>query len=141
MAIACLLILSGCITFKINSLSSPEEVVFEMELCSKIEDAGELLEPLEIASEFPQDGRNIYCFISLMEVSREVRMKWKWYSPDKSLYRESEEVIVNSEGVYLEEITAYDKITPDIEKKWQGRWRVAVLIDGQFKVGKSFWIK
>ena len=42
-----------------------------------------------------------------------VRLKWKWYAPDNTLYKESDEVVVNEDEVYLEAVTAYDMISPD----------------------------
>ena len=140
-AIAFLLSLGSCITFKINSLSPPEEVVYEIQLCKKINDSGELLIPVETASTFTHNSDPIYCFIRVVEVSREIRMKWKWYSPDQILFRESEEVNVNKEEVFLEEITAYDKISLSEEKDWQGIWQVVVLIDDKLIARKSFLLK
>ena len=138
LAVIFLLSLCGCISFKVNPLPFPENFLVRAAVCKKIDDSGELLEPQEIMSEFDEEGQNIFCFIELANVSREITLQWKWYSPDKKLIRESSEVPVNQEIKYLESVTAYDKLSPDQGTTAKGEWTVIVLVNGKLAVRLTF---
>lgn len=133
-----ILALGNCISLKINPLPLPENMIEEIALCRKIDDSGELLKPLEITTDFRQDIEYVICFVSLRDVSQEIRLKWKWYSPDQELFKESKEVTVNKNVKFLEYVTAYDRITPGEEPKALGRWVVVVFMNDELIASKAF---
>lgn len=141
LAAACCFGMARCISFNINVLVSPENVISEVAICEGIDDSGELLKPLEITSEFDSGAENIICFIGLVNVTQQIRLKWKWYMSEHELYRESPEVTVNEDEEYLEHITAYDKITYDSIKDMPGEWLVVVLMNNELIARRFFLVK
>jgi hypothetical protein len=119
----------------------PENINAEITICQKIDASGELLRPLEITSEFGLEAENIFCFIKLMNVQKEIKLKWKWYSPNNELFKESKEAVVNQNENFLEIVTAYDKIPLHFEDKTIGEWVVIILLNENFFARKSFIIK
>jgi len=132
---------NSCVTFKVPPLAPPDNIEAEITICQKIDANGELLRPLEKASEFGLETENIYCFIKLINVQKEIKLKWKWYSPDNILFRESEEAIVNQTENLLETVTAYDKIPLHFENEVFGEWVVIILLNDVLIARKSFIIK
>ena len=141
LAAACCFGVDRCISFNINVLVSPENVISEVTICEGIDGSGELLKPLEISSEFDSNAENIICFIGLVNVTQQIRLKWKWYMSEYELYRESPEVTVNEDEEYLEHITAYDKITYDSIKDMPGEWLVVVLMNNELVARRFFLVK
>lgn len=141
LAAACCFSVGRCISFNSNVLVSPENVINEVAICERIDDSGELLKPLEITSEFDSGAENIICFIGLVNVTQQIRLKWKWYMSEYELYRESPEVTVNEDEEYLEHITAYDKITYDSIKDRPGEWLVVVLMNNELIARRFFLVK
>jgi len=133
--------LGSCISFKIAPPPPPENQVEAMVLCKRIGQKEALLFPEEIQAEFIAEGEPVHCFVKLRNVSRLIRLKWKWYVPEGDLYRETDEVVVNREEVYLETVTAYDKIEPAGCEVYEGTWSVVVLIDGALAGRRIFALK
>jgi hypothetical protein len=121
----------SCVSFKVQPPPDPENQIEALVLCSQITQKEELLYPGEPMTEFKPGAGPIYCYVRLADVSQTIRLMWKWYTPDGHLHRETKEVTVNRDSVYLEAVTAYDhaEITP--EEHEEGRWAVVVLLDGQ----------
>lgn len=134
---------SGCISLRVKELPFPEKQVTSMLFCREINESGVLLEPVEPRSEIPQDAVHIHCFVRLEDISDEISVKWKWYSPDKQLKRETEDVVINRERVYLKAVTAYDTYFFDTDSKpgQRGKWTVAFFLNGNLAAGRSFRIK
>jgi len=141
LAAVCCFGVGSCISFNINVLVSPENVISEIAICEGIDDSGELLKPLEITSEFDSSAENIICFIGLVNVTQQIRLKWKWYMSEHELYRESPEVTVNEDEEYLEHITAYDKITYDSIKEMPGEWLVVVMMNNELIARRFFFVR
>jgi len=120
---------SSCISFKVESLPDPALVVREVTLCREIDESRELLEPGEAVTEFRAGKDSVICFLHLEEVAQRVGLKWKWYAPDKTLYKESDQVVINRDEIYIEAVTAYDMISPDSPAEQQGLWSVAVFMN------------
>jgi len=133
----------GCISFRIIPPFPLEGYVETMVICSKVDESGELLAPMDIKKEFTLGDKSVYCFIELKNISRRIHMRWKWYAPDKTMSRDSENVIINREEQYLETLTAYDEFFLDIRdnEKLSGRWTVVVLIDDKLVASREFFIQ
>jgi hypothetical protein len=114
-----------------------------MVLCSAVEESGELLKPSGIKKDFSSEEKSVLCFIELKNISRKIQMRWRWYGPDKTLSRDSGDVLVNREEQYLEVLTAYDELMIAVreEEETIGRWTVVVLIDKHLVGRREFEIK
>ena len=141
----CVLILlwlgSGCISFKIDPLPEPEREIREITLCAEINETRELLQPGEETVEFREGRDTVFCFLYLAEVAETLTLQWRWYSPDRALFRESQEVRVNEEATYLEAVTAYDKIDPGSLVERPGEWSVAVFVNRVFLGRRQFLVR
>lgn len=134
----------GCITFRIIPPYPVEGYIESLSLCKGInEKEGELLVPLDIRAEFSVNEDNIFCFLALKNINRKIQMRWKWYAPDKSLSRDSENVIINKEERQLETLTAYDELHLNLQEKNTiiGFWTVVVLLDNQLIARRLFEVK
>jgi hypothetical protein len=131
-------LLSSCVSFKIQPPPDPENQLETLVLCERIEQREGLIFPGVSLVEFKPGEGSIHCYVRLVNVSRTIRLKWKWYTPDGRLYRETEDVIVNREPVYLEAVTAYDHIQLKPEDYKEGRWTVVVLMNDQLIGRRTF---
>jgi len=132
--------LSSCISFKIKSLPTPDNVVLEFSFCDQIDSSGELLKPEEVKSFFAPDVPDIFCFIKLESVSRRIKLFWLWYDPDGQLAKRSKEVLVNPEEKYLELVTAYDRLSLGEKPRIPGKWKVAVFVNDGLIATRTFQI-
>ena len=134
---------TSCISFKIIPSFPLEGYVETIVICSEVDESGELLKPKEIKSEYTPEDESLYCFIELQNISRRIRMRWRWYGPDKTMSQESEEVIINRAEQYLETLTAYDELILNDQELVEliGRWTVVVLIDDQLVARRKFSIR
>ncbi|GAH14437.1 unnamed protein product, partial [marine sediment metagenome] len=85
----------NCISFKVGYLLPSENQVESIHLCKKIDDSGDLLNALDIQSEFTFKDDRVICFIRLKDIATKIDLRWKWYSPDKKLVRDTGNVIVS----------------------------------------------
>ncbi|MGD9344713.1 MAG: hypothetical protein PVH84_02545 [Candidatus Aminicenantes bacterium] len=130
----------GCISFRIEPLPEPEQLVESFVLCKSVIPDGELLAPEETATNFNGSDPHVICFVGLTNVGRKMTLKWKWYSPDGKLYKETVEVPVNENDVYLEAVTAYDRLDIQQEESYKGRWLVVILVNGELAGRRTFTI-
>jgi hypothetical protein len=135
------LFLPGCISFQVAPSPAPETFSVEIFLCKKIDDTGELYQPLDITSEFAPDGQDIICFVRMKNIRKAIRLKWKWYDPDLKLFKETKDMIINAEEEILETISAIDRINVPAESKSEGQWTVVVIKDREFVGRKTFEVK
>ncbi len=117
----------NCISFKIGSFLSSENQVESIHLCKKIDDSGDLLKPLDIQSEFTFKDDHVICLIRLKDIATKIDLRWKWYSPDKKLVRDTGNVIVSQGDRYLAAATAYDRLQLNPENIAEGKWTVVIL--------------
>lgn len=129
----------SCISFKVPILPEPENQVEKIVLCEDIKTEDDLLVPVEIKSEFEQDRESIICFIQMRYTSREIALKWKWYSPDGNLERDTGGIKVNLENKHLDYVTAYDQLSFESPPA-EGDWTVAVFIDDNLIATRRFKI-
>ncbi|MFQ5722737.1 MAG: hypothetical protein ACE5GI_09630 [Candidatus Aminicenantales bacterium] len=130
-----LFFLGSCISLKIKSFIPPENQVENIELCRKIDDSGELLIPKEIQNEFTIDDKHVICFIRIKDISTRITLRWKWYSPQKMIARDTGDIVVNEGEKYLLALTAYDKLQFLQEEKFDGKWTVVIFMNDKF-IGK-----
>jgi hypothetical protein len=138
-----ILICCSCISFKIQSPLPPENELDVIQLCKNIDMSSDLLKPLDSFSEFSLEDKSVLCFIRLKKISSEIHIRWKWYSPENELVRDTEDVAVNSDDKYLEIVTAFDELelSSVSERDYVGTWIVVFFVDNKLKAKRSFQIK
>ena len=133
--------MGGCVSFKIEPLPDPEQIVENFVLCKIVLPDGELLAPADITADFVQDDPGVLCFVELKNVGRTMTLKWKWYGPDGMSFKETVDVPVNENEVYLETVTAYDRLEIPKGESLQGRWVVVILVNGKLAGRRTFNIR
>lgn len=128
----------SCISFKVGYLLPSENQVESIHLCKKIDDSGDLLKPLDIQSEFTFKDDRVICFIRLKDIATKIDLRWKWYSPDKKLVRDTGNVIVSQGDRYLAAATAYDRFQLNPENIAEGQWIVVIFMNDKF-IGKKLF--
>lgn len=131
----------GCVSLKIVPRPEPEQLVETLVLCKRVLSDGELLAPADITTDFAMDDSGVICFVELKNVSQAMTLKWKWYSPEESLFKETVDVLVNESHLYLKVVTAYDKLDMQQEGSFDGHWVVVVLINGELAGRRTFIIR
>lgn len=128
----------SCISFKVGYLLPSENQVESIHLCKKIDDSGDLLKALDIKSEFTFKDDRVICFIRLKDIATKIDLRWKWYSPDKKLVRDTGNVIVSQGDRYLAAATAYDRFQLNPENIAEGQWTVVIFMNDKF-IGKKLF--
>lgn len=128
----------SCVSFNVDYVPPPDNRIEGIHLCKGIDDSGELLKPLDIQSEFTSKDEHIICFIQLKDIATKLSLRWKWYSPDKKMARDTGKVVVNRVEKYLEAVTAYDRYKPSPEENIGGQWTVVVFMNDEFIGRKTF---
>ncbi len=131
----------SCITFRPKHIFPLDNQVEFIHLCKGMEDSGDLLKPVDIQSDFTSKDDHINCFIKLKDVSMKIRLRWKWYSPDKKMFRDTGDIIVNQNEEYLGVVTAYDMLQLNPGSKNEGQWTVVVFMDDKFIGRKTFQVR
>jgi hypothetical protein len=131
-------LMGSCLSFKIQPPPEPENQVDSIVLSKRIEQREGLLFPGESLTEFKAGEGAIHCFVRLENVNRTIRLKWKWYTSEGRLFRETKDVTVNRDPVYLETVTAYDHIAIEPDTHAEGRWTVVVMLNGQLIGRRTF---
>lgn len=128
----------NCISFKVGYLFPSGNQVESIHICKKIDDSGDLLKPLDIQSEFTFKDDRIICFIRLKDLATRIDLRWKWYSPDKKLVRDTGNVIASQGDRYLAAATAYDMLQLNPENIAEGQWTVVIFMNDKF-IGKKLF--
>ena len=128
----------NCISFKVGYLLPSENQVESIHLCKKIDDSGDLLKALDIQSEFTFKDDRVICFIRLKDIATKIDLRWKWYSPDKKLVRDTGNIIVSQGDRYLAAATAYDRFQLNPENIAEGQWTVVIFMNDKF-IGKKLF--
>ena len=131
----------GCVSFKIEPRPEPEQLVETLVLCKRVLPDGELLAPADITTDFVMDDPAVLCFVELKNVGRAMTLKWKWYAPDGSLFKETADVSVNENKSYLEAVTAYDGLDMQQEESFEGHWVVVILVNGELAGRRTFIVR
>jgi hypothetical protein len=128
----------NCISFKVGYLLPSENQVESIHLCKKIDESGDLLKPLDSQSEFTFKDNRVICFIRLKDIATRIDLRWKWYSPDKKLVRDTGNIIVSQGDRYLAAATAYDMFQLNPENIFEGEWTVVIFMNDKF-IGKKLF--
>lgn len=128
----------SCISFKSGPLFPSGNQVESIHLCKKIDDSGDLLKPLDIQSEFTLKDDRVICFIRLKDIATRIDLRWKWYSPDKKLVRDTGNIIVSQGDRYLAAATAYDRLQLNPKNIVEGQWTVVIFMNDKF-IGKKLF--
>jgi len=133
MAICC-----ACVSFKVGSSTPGEHILEKIEFCPQVEESQEVLRSIEPKDEFGKDDGQICCLIKVRVVPKSLTLRWRWYSPEKKLWRDTGEVMVDSEDKSLEVVSAYDRISREKDEFARGGWTVAVFINGHLAGRRMF---
>ena len=136
-----LLFYLGCISFRIDNPAPSENYLESVQLCKKIDESGELFKPLEIQSEFSSKDELIICLVRLKRIETKILLRWKWYSPEKEMVRDTGDVVINPDQKNLEAVTAYDRLKLSPVDNVQGLWTVAVFMNNKFIEKKTFQVR
>ncbi len=128
----------NCISFKAGYIFPSDNQVESIYLCKKIDDSGDLLKPLDIQSEFTVKDDRVICFLRLKDIGTRIDLRWKWYSPDKKLIRDTGNIIVSQGDRYLAAATAYDRLQLNLENTPEGQWTVVIFMNDKF-IGKKLF--
>jgi len=121
---------TACLNFR-PAVQAPDFQVESVVICRSVTSEGGLLEPVEAREEFPATDESVVCFVRIKGVSADTWLRWKWYSPEGTLVRDSGRVPVATEGSYLETVTAFDRLDfgPGVATRPTGQWTVAFFLE------------
>ena len=130
----------SCMSFKIVSSAPGENILEEIAFCPNVEEDQGILKPAEPRDEFEKDSTQIFCLIKVRVVSKSLTLRWKWYSPEKKLWKDTGDVVVDSGNKSIDSVSAYDRINPEKDELAQGEWTVAVFINGHLAGRRIFMV-
>ena len=130
---------AACLNFR-PALQAPDFQVESILLCRTVAFEGDLYTAVEVRDEFGPEDESVVCFVRLKRVSRDIWLRWKWYSPEGGLARDSGRVPVATAGNYLETVTAFDRFDfgPDPAARRAGPWTVAFFIGDDLAARRTF---
>ena len=128
----------SCISFKIVSSAPGEHILEKIEFCPNVEENQDVLRPADPRDEFGKDDAQICCLIKVRVVSRSLTLRWRWYSPEKKLWKDTGEVMVDSENKSIDVVSAYDRINRETDELAKGVWTVAVFLNGHLAGRRIF---
>ena len=76
----------------------------------------------------------------LKDIAAKIQLRWKWYSPDKKLVRDTGNIIVSHGERYIEAATAYDMFKLNPEDIVEGQWIVVIFMNDKFIGRKMFQV-
>lgn len=127
-----------CVSLKFDS---PPEPFNQLELfffCENVQIKGDVLEAAEEKNKFFTNTKNICSFVKITDIDRQIRLRWKWYSPDKKLFRDTQEVTANVNNKYIAVLTAFDELKVSHNPKYEGLWTVVIYFNGRLAASKTF---
>ncbi|MBM3310430.1 MAG: hypothetical protein FJY80_02865 [Candidatus Aminicenantes bacterium] len=133
---------AGCIRLVPRpDLEQPKAAVDRHALAGAVERGGEEAEPRDEKDVFVK-GRDpsVFSFLSLTDLRDEHTVAWKWYDPSGRLYKETAPVTVGLSGRVFARYAAWDEIRI-FEAQDEGRWTVAVFLDGAVALTSRFEVK
>lgn len=132
------MICTGCVSLTIPAPVPQDNQFGDLSVCSDVVEEEGLFMPFNEAAEFSTGDSPLYTLVKLLRVNREIRLRWKWYSPKGSLFRDTGDVLVNIEGKFMSALTAYDEM--ELPSGMQGRWTVVIFLDDNLLGRRSFTI-
>lgn len=136
------LLFSSCaIRFKFPELVEPAAALERMVCCGAIEQKDDWAACVDEKSVFVKGtDPGVYSFVSFRELRGAHTLSWKWYDPSRRLYRATDPIEIGGENIAYETYIAWDRIAVSDDKE-NGRWTVAVYIDGGLLAAGEFEIK
>jgi hypothetical protein len=130
---------AACFNFR-PALEAPDFQVESILFCRTVAFEGDLYTAVEVRDEFGPEDESAVCFVRLKRVSGDIGLRWKWYSPEGGLARDSGRVPVATAGNYLETVTAFDRFDfgPDPAARRAGPWTVAFFIGNDLAARRVF---
>jgi len=129
---------SSCVSFR-TATSMPKEPILEkIDFCSAVKEGPDILKAAESIDAFDSDDQRIYCLIKVWIVPGPMTLRWKWYSPERTLWRDTGEVEVALEPKPVSSITAYDRVPTGPGTLAKGTWTVVIFLNGHFAGRRSF---
>ena len=128
--------LGSCLSFKVKAPLPSDNRLETIELCRDVKDEKDSLVPSDPGVEFTARDRTICCFLKVLSDAEEIQLRWKWYSQDKRLWKDSGPITVKKEKGGLATIMAYDFIGLGDKDVPAGEWTVAVFVN-EILVGRK----
>lgn len=136
-ALALLLLLPACFSFRVAVPEEPGEVIGSLAVLCSPPSSLDLEKP--VADE-PVSGEAaaVHSLVKVLQVSKPVVLQWHWYSPDNVRVRSSKTVEVNARSKYLAYFAAWDTLPREQFAGRKGKWTVVITAGGRFLARKEF---
>jgi hypothetical protein len=132
----------ACAAFDYTIPQSNIPTLLSMTLCKGVI-SGET--PSEVQSykqgnTFKMEEDEIWLLVCLGNLEGHHNMRWRWYTPDGSLFLDTGDFNINPDGGYHRLVTIWDNlILNNIEKERSlGKWMVAIFLDEKL-IGTSYF--
>ena len=135
-----LLALGACVSFKADSPLPNRCFLEQIEICREVKETDDEFIPSDPAQSFTDSDGCVYCFVKARTITDEVNLRWKWYSPDGNMWRDSGSVVANQGKDDLSAITAYDVLKIDQDSVPKGEWVAVFFVDEVLLGRKKFRI-
>ncbi len=121
---------AACVTFRPAARASGPEVETFI-TCRAVAAAGGLHVPESAGDTFGADIESVYALVKLSDVGLDTWLRWRWYSPDGRLARDSGRIAVATQGRLLEAVTAFDRLdlAADPAARPAGVWTVVLFVE------------
>jgi hypothetical protein len=136
-----LLLYTGCVSFSIRPPDLPVNQLEEITLCQSVDTSEDPWQLKDISPSFFLHDGTLACFVKVRYVEDEIKLRWKWYSPQNLIAKDTGDVTVNTERQYLDEVTAFDIFRYIPERDHIGRWIVVFYIDNTLVGKRTFQIQ
>jgi len=127
----------SCFSFRVEVPLDPECVIDTLVIVKAIPEKTALEEKIVAEPAMASDA-NLYALIKVLQVSKPLKLQWRWYSPDNKLLKESKSVEINAKGKYLSYFVAWDVLPQTYYAEKKGRWTVVITADGSFLAKTEF---
>jgi hypothetical protein len=121
----------SCFSFRVEIPLDPECVIDTLAIVKAVPDKA-ALDGKIVAEPAAASDANLYALIKVLQVSKPLKLQWRWYAPDNKLLKESKEVEINAKGKYLSYFVAWDVLPQTYYADKKGRWTVVITADGSF---------
>jgi hypothetical protein len=132
---------AGCIRLVPPPVERPPAVLERLILCAAVTPRDGWADPSAEKAVFHKgEDASVYAFLSFGNLVGEHALVWKWFGPDRAIYRATEPISVGAAGKAYDAYIAWDRIYVSDDKE-SGAWTAAVFLDGALLAVKSFEIK
>jgi hypothetical protein len=98
------------------------------------------VQPYKQGNTFKMGEDEIWLLVCLGNLEGHHTMKWRWYTPDGSLFLDTGDFNINPDGGYHRLVTVWDNLNINNieEKKSVGKWMVAIFLDEKL-IGTNYF--